>query len=74
MSAPTPLYVRLLHLQHVHPTPVQRVLLGDGSLFLAAMLTLADLASAWVLVVLPLTVAAVVKAHDVTAGQLRRDS
>ena len=72
MSAATPLYVRLLHLRHVHPTAVQRALLGEGALFVAALLTLADLASAWLLLVLPLAVAAVVKAHDVLAGQLRR--
>ena len=71
MSAAKPLYVRLLHLQHVHPTAVQRALLGEGALFVAALLTLADLASAWLLLVLPLAVAAVVKAHDVLAGQLR---
>jgi hypothetical protein len=33
-------------------------------------LALADLATAWTLVVLPLAVAAVVKAHDVLAGLL----
>ena len=71
MSARRPLYVRLLHLQHVHPNAVQRALLGEGTLFVAVLITLADLASAWLLLVLPLTVAAVVKAHDLLAGQLR---
>ena len=74
MSASTPLYVRLLHLRHVHPTAAQRALLGEGALFVAALITLADLASAWLLLALPLSVAAVVKAHDVLAGQLRRPS
>ena len=37
MSAARPLYVRLLHLQHVHPTAVQRALLGEGALFVAAL-------------------------------------
>ena len=71
MSEPRPVYVRLLHLQHVRPSGVQRALLGEGSVVLAALLALADLASAWLLVVLPLTVALVVKAHDVVAGRLR---
>ena len=74
MSAARPLYVRLLHLQHVRPSAVQRALLGEGTLFVAVLLTLADLASAWTLLALPLSVAAVVKAHDVLAGQLRRSS
>lgn len=72
MSAARPLYVRLLHLQHVHPTAMQRALLGEGTLLVAVLITLADLASAWLLLVLPLSVAAVVKAHDVLAGQLHR--
>lgn len=70
MSAARPLYARLLHLQHVRPTALQRALLGEGALFVAVLLTLADLASAWLLLVLPLSVAGVVKAHDLVAGQL----
>ena len=66
--------MRLLHLQHVHPTAVQRGLLGEGMLFVAVLLTLADLTSAWLLLVLPLSVAVVVKLHDVVAGQLRRST
>ena len=49
----------------------QRAVLLDGSLVLAGLLVLADLASAWTLLVLPLVVAALVKAHDVVAGLLR---
>src|SRR3712207_8498926 len=49
----TTLFRSLLHLQHVHPTAVQRALLGEGTLFVAVLLTLADLASAWTLVALP---------------------
>lgn len=66
-----PLYVRLLRLRHVHPNAWQRVALGEGALVLAILLVLADLASAWTLVVLPLAVAAVVKSHDVLAGLLQ---
>lgn len=72
MSEPRPVYARLLHLQHIRPSGMQRALLGEGSVAVAALIALADLASAWLLVVLPLTVALVVKAHDVVAGQLRR--
>jgi hypothetical protein len=65
-----PLYPRLLRLRHVHPNAWQRALLGEGAVALAMLLVLADLATAWALLVLPLTVAAVVKAHDVLAGLL----
>ena len=66
-----PLYVRLLRLRHVQLSGWQRALLRDGALVLAVVLVLADLASAWLLLALPLAVAVVVKAHDIVAGQLR---
>ena len=69
-SGRRPLYPRLLRLRHVHPNGWQRAVLGEGALALAVVLVLADLASAWTLLVLPLGVAVVVKAHDVLAGLL----
>jgi hypothetical protein len=65
-----PLYPRLLHLQHIHPNAWQRALLGEGALGIATLLVLADLATAWTLLVLPVAVALVVKAHDLLAGRL----
>ncbi len=65
-----PLYPRLLRLRHIHPNAWQRAALGEGALAVAALLVLADLASAWTLLVLPVTVALVVKAHDVLEGIL----
>lgn len=65
-----PLYPRLLRLRHIHPNAWQRALLGEGALGVAVLLVLADLATAWTLLVLPLAVALVVKAHDVLAGHL----
>jgi hypothetical protein len=65
-----PLYPRLLRLRNVHPNAWQRALLGEGALAVAVLLVLADLATAWTLLVLPLAVAAVVKAHDLLAGAL----
>ena len=67
-----PLYPRLLRLQHVHPNAWQRALLGEGALGVAVLLVLADLASAWTLLALPVAVAVVVKAHDGLAGLLAR--
>ena len=65
-----PLYPRLLRLRHIHPNAWQRALLGEGALALAVLLVLADLATAWILIVLPIAVAVVVKAHDLLAGAL----
>lgn len=65
-----PLYPTLLRLQHVHPNAWQRALLGEGMALLGALLVMADLASGWAILVLPLAMAAVVKGHDVLAGFL----
>jgi hypothetical protein len=57
----------------VHPNSWQRALFFEGSIAIAAVLVLADLASAWLLVLLPAVVAVVVKAHDVLVGWLRAE-
>ena len=67
-----PLYIRLLRLRHIAPNAVQRALLGEGVIAVAILLVLADLASAWTLLVLPLAVAGVVKANDALAGLLQK--
>lgn len=69
-----PLYPRLLRLRHIEPNMWQRALLGEGAIAVAVLLVLADLASAWTLLALPVAVAVVVKAHDVLAGTLQRQS
>ena len=68
----TPLYPRLLRLRHVHPNGWQRAALGEGAFAVAGVLVLADLATAWTLLVLPVAVAGVVKGHDLLAGVLAR--
>ena len=65
-----PLYPRLLRLKHVHPNAWQRAVLGEGMAVLGALLVMADLASGWSILVLPLAMAVVVKSHDVVAGIL----
>ena len=67
-----PLYVRALRLQHLRLPTWLRVMLAEGSFVLGILLALADVASAWVIVVLPLAVAAMVKFHDVLQGALVR--
>lgn len=69
-TAKRPLYARLLRLRHLELTGWHRALLGDGSVALAVLLVLADLATAWTVLVLPVAVAVVVKAHDLLAGVL----
>lgn len=67
-----PLYPQLLRLRNVHPNAWQRAVLGEGMALVGALLALADVASAWSILVLPVAVGAVVKAHDVLAGHLTR--
>lgn len=63
-----PMYWRVLGLRRLRPNGWQRALLGEGAAAVAAVLVLADVASAWTLLVLPMAVAAVVKGHDVLAS------
>jgi hypothetical protein len=67
-----PFYPQLLRLRNVHPNTWQRAVLGEGMIVLGGLLALADVASAWSMLVLPIAVGAVVKAHDVLAGHLAR--
>jgi hypothetical protein len=68
--AKPPLYWRALRLQHVRPNGWQRAVLVEGVLSVAVVLTLADVASAWTLLALPLASMVIVKAHDLLAGVL----
>lgn len=63
-----PLYVRLLRLHHVQLASWQRAVFLEGSLLVALILALGDVASAWILVVLPIAVAGSVKLQDVVTG------
>lgn len=65
-----PLYWRLLRLRTIHPNGWQRAILVEGVAAVAVILVLADVASAWTLLALPLVSAAIVKGHDVLAGLL----
>jgi hypothetical protein len=69
-AGPPPLYWRMLRLHFVRPNGWQRAVLVEGVTALAVTLVLADVASAWTLLALPVAVAVIVKAHDVLAGFL----
>jgi hypothetical protein len=65
-----PLYWRMLRLRAIHPNGWQRALLVEGVAAVAVVLVLADVASAWTLLALPLAAALIVKGHDVLAAML----
>jgi hypothetical protein len=69
---PAPLYWRVLRLRHIRPNGWLRALFFEGSVAIAVVLVLAEAASVWTIVVLPLVVALIVKANDVLVGNLRR--
>ena len=70
--AKKPLYPRLLRLRHIQPNAWQRAALGEGAVGAGVLLAMADLATAWSIVALPVAVAVVVKAHDALQGLLDR--
>lgn len=74
LPARRPIYPVLLRLNNIHLSAWQRAALGEGMALVGALLAMADLASAWSIVVLPLAVAVVVKAHDLMAGLLREST
>ena len=71
IEAKPPLDWRLLRLRHIRPNGWQRAVLVEGVLALAVVLVLADVATAWTLLVLPLAATLLVKGHDLLAGLLR---
>lgn len=71
-SRQQPLYARLLGLQYLTPSGFLCFLFLEGALALGALLALAELVSWWGVLVLPVTVAAMVKLNDVVAGSVSR--
>lgn len=71
-AAKPPLYWRMLRLQTLRPNGWQRAVLVEGVLTVAVILTLADVASAWTLLVLPVASMVFVKGHDLLATALHR--
>jgi hypothetical protein len=67
-----PLYARMLGLRHVTPSGFLCFVFLEGAVALGFLLALAELVSWWGVVVLPITVAVMVKLNDVVAGALAR--
>ncbi|MEU4774820.1 hypothetical protein [Micromonospora sp. NPDC023644] len=69
-----PLYARLLGLRFVNPGGVLCFLFFEGAVALAALLALAELVTWWAVVILPATVAAMVKLNDMVAAMVVRSA
>jgi hypothetical protein len=67
-----PVYARVLRLRHLNVSGVLCFLFFEGSLAVGVLLALAELTSWWSVLVLPATVAAMVKVNDLVAGALAR--
>ncbi|AGZ39845.1 hypothetical protein [Actinoplanes friuliensis] len=67
-----PLYARMLGLQYLAPGGFLCFVFLEGAVALGILLALAELVSWWGVLVLPLTVAVMVKLNDVVAGSLIR--
>ncbi len=67
-----PLYARMLRLRHLSPSGFLCFVYLEGAVALGILLALAELVSWWGVLVLPVTVAAMVKLNDVVAGALTR--
>ena len=66
------MYARVLRLKHVHPGGVACFLLFEGFVALAVLMALAEFVNWWAVVLVPLTVALVVKINDIVAGVFSR--
>lgn len=67
-----PLYARMLGLRHVTPSGFLCFVFLEGAVALGILLALAELVSWWGVLVLPITVAVMVKLNDVVAGALTK--
>ncbi|NUS72511.1 MAG: hypothetical protein HOQ05_03805 [Corynebacteriales bacterium] len=68
----TPAYARVLRLEHTTPGQLMCFLYLEGSIGTALVLALTAWVSWWALLVLPVTVAAMVKLNDYVAGVMNQ--
>ncbi|MGX6605088.1 hypothetical protein ACWKSP_23580 [Micromonosporaceae bacterium Da 78-11] len=71
-AAHKPLYGRMLRLRHLSPSGVLCFVFLEGAIALGILLALAELVSWWGVLVLPATVAVMVKLNDLIPGMLAR--
>jgi hypothetical protein len=70
VSRDLPLYARVLRLRYLAPTGFLCFVFLEGAIALGILLALAELVSWWGVLVLPATVAMMVKLNDVIAGMV----
>lgn len=71
---PRPRYARVLRLRRLNPSSTLCFLFLEGSIAFALLLALAELVSWWSILVLPVLVAAAVKANDRVAVAVARSA
>jgi hypothetical protein len=69
-----PLYARVLRLRHLSPSGIFCFIFLEGAIALGILFALAELVSWWGVIVLPATVAVMVKLNDLIAGLLGRSA
>jgi len=69
-----PMYARVLGLHHLQPGGVLCFVYFEGSIALGVLLALAELVSWWVVLILPVSVALMVKVNDLVAGAAARSA
>lgn len=69
-----PLYARVLGLQYVNPGGVLCFVFFEGAIVLGILLAFAELGSWWAVLLLPASVAVMVKINDVVAGAVARSA
>lgn len=69
-----PLYARALGLRHLQPGGMLCFVYLEGAVALSLLLALAELVSWWVVLILPVSVALMVKVNDLVAGAVARSA
>jgi hypothetical protein len=69
-----PLYARLLGLRHIHPSGLMCFLFLEGAAAFGVLLALTELVSWWAIVILPVSIAVMVKINDLVAGAVARSA
>jgi hypothetical protein len=69
-----PLYARVLGLRHLHPSGLMCFLFLEGAAVFGVLLALTELVSWWAIVILPVSIAVMVKINDLVAGAVARSA
>ena len=73
-DAGRPIYARALRLRHLNPNSTLCFIFLEGAVALGVVLALAELVDPWGVILLPVSVAAMVKINDMVAGAVVRSA